>query len=98
MGDPVVGQKASSEIVDDLMDFDHDLPVILLMEGKGFHVRINFPPLFLPVGAQFIGSVDEAAFKRSRPRDVWGHQSQRGRDVPRVECRIGGVEQINGCR
>ncbi len=90
-----VAKNGAGQVAHDLMNIDQDTPGSIRIKGDRLHVRVNLAPLLRPVSADFFGPTDKTAFKRFRPGYVRGHGGKGGVDVPRVEGRVGGSEQLD---
>lgn len=83
-----IQKDVSGQVTYDLMHFDQNSPLFLRVKGNWFDVRIYLGPLFRPVGADFLVTMDKAAFERLRPSHVLTHGSEGEGDVSRVEGRV----------
>lgn len=91
----LVGQKASSQVADDLMDLDQDLSVGLRVKRERLDVRVDFAPLLGPVSADFLRASDETSLERPRPSHIRRHQGESRINVPRIESGVGRAEQFD---
>jgi hypothetical protein len=90
-----VGNHGTGQVAHDLVHIDQDLRSTLGIEGNRLNLRVDLTPLFGPICADFIRSVDKTAFECPWPAYVGAHESESGANVARVESRIGRAQQLD---
>ena len=77
------------------MHRNQDAPVVFGRKRNRLDARIDFAPLFAPVGAHLGGAAHETAFKGFGPRHVRRHSGESGVDVARVEGGVSRAQQFD---
>ena len=95
MTDVLISKYGSSQIAHDLVYLDQDASRIFRVEGNWLNMRVNLAPLLIPISADGLLALNEAAFERSWPNYVGSHQDEGCVGVSGVECRIGCAKQFD---
>ena len=94
MMDDGIREKVARAIVHHLMDFNNGAVWLAGLDPHRIDVGIEDGPLAGQVGADFIVSVDTAAFHAVGPIDVGLHAGQHGVDAARIEITVGTGKQV----